>query len=197
MGYPARYVSGYLMMNDRVHQDASHAWAEAHVEGVGWVGFDVSNGISPDARYVRVATGLDYREAAPISGLRFGQGGEALVHRHPGTAAVASGRGRGRGTAKMTYCVGLKLNRGLVMMSDTRTNAGVDNISVFRKMFLWETEGERSITLMTAGNLATTQAVVSLLNERANRRTNAARPRSSRRRRCSRPRGWWARRCAR
>lgn len=67
----------------------------------------------------------------------------------------------------MTYCVGLKLNRGLVMMSDTRTNAGVDNISVFRKMFLWETEGERSITLMTAGNLATTQAVVSLLNERA------------------------------
>ncbi|MDG4648110.1 proteasome-type protease [Roseibacterium sp. SDUM158017] len=67
----------------------------------------------------------------------------------------------------MTYCVGLKLDRGLVFMSDTRTNAGVDNISVFRKMFLWEAEGERSITLMTAGNLATTQAVVSLLNERA------------------------------
>ncbi len=66
----------------------------------------------------------------------------------------------------MTYCVGLKLNRGLVFMSDTRTNAGVDNISVFRKMFHWEAEGERSITLMTAGNLATTQAVVSLLNER-------------------------------
>ncbi|MBF9035613.1 peptidase [Rhodobacterales bacterium HKCCE2091] len=67
----------------------------------------------------------------------------------------------------MTYCVGLKLNRGLVMMSDTRTNAGVDNISVFRKMFTWEAEGERSVTLMTAGNLATTQAVVSLLSERS------------------------------
>ncbi|MEM7723876.1 MAG: proteasome-type protease [Pseudomonadota bacterium] len=67
----------------------------------------------------------------------------------------------------MTYCVGLKLKAGLVMMSDTRTNAGVDNISVFKKMFLWETEGERSITIMTAGNLATTQAVISLLNERA------------------------------
>jgi putative proteasome-type protease len=67
----------------------------------------------------------------------------------------------------MTYCVGLKLNRGLVMMSDTRTNAGVDNISVYKKMFLWEAEGERSITLMTAGNLATTQSVVSILNERA------------------------------
>ncbi len=78
MGYPARYVSGYLMMEDRVHQDASHAWAEAHVEGFGWVGFDISNGISPDARYVRVATGLDYREAAPVSGLRYGAGGEAL-----------------------------------------------------------------------------------------------------------------------
>ena len=51
-----------------------HAWAEAHVPGLGWVGFDVSNGISPDTRYVRVATGLDYADAAPISGSR--QGGE-------------------------------------------------------------------------------------------------------------------------
>ena len=78
LGVPARYVSGYLMMNDRVHQDASHAWAEAYVEPLGWVGFDVSNGISPDQRYVRVATGLDYRDAAPVSGLRFGSGGEAM-----------------------------------------------------------------------------------------------------------------------
>ncbi|WP_299043181.1 transglutaminase family protein [uncultured Tateyamaria sp.] len=78
LGYPARYVSGYLMMDDRVDQDASHAWAEAHVEGLGWVGFDISNGISPDARYVRVATGLDYRGAAPISGLRYGNAGEAM-----------------------------------------------------------------------------------------------------------------------
>ena len=79
LGHPARYVSGYLMMNDRVHQDASHAWAEVHVPGIGWVGFDVSNAISPDERYVRVATGLDYAEAAPISGLRYGTGGEALA----------------------------------------------------------------------------------------------------------------------
>ena len=78
LDYPARYVSGYLMMNDRTHQEASHAWAEAHIDGLGWVGFDVSNGISPDARYVRVATGLDYREAAPISGLRFGPQTEEL-----------------------------------------------------------------------------------------------------------------------
>lgn len=75
---PARYVSGYLMMNDRALQDATHAWAEVHLDGIGWVGFDVSNAISPDARYVRVATGLDYREAAPISGVRYGAGAETL-----------------------------------------------------------------------------------------------------------------------
>ncbi|GHG96540.1 proteasome-type protease [Pseudodonghicola xiamenensis] len=67
----------------------------------------------------------------------------------------------------MTYCVGLMLNRGLVFISDTRTNSGVDNISTFRKMFTWEVPGDRSITLMTAGNLATTQSVVSLLEERS------------------------------
>jgi putative proteasome-type protease len=67
----------------------------------------------------------------------------------------------------MTYCVGMRLNRGLVFMSDTRTNAGLDNISTFRKMHCWEVPGERVITLMTAGNLATTQAVVSLIEERS------------------------------
>lgn len=75
---PARYVSGYLMMNDRVEQDATHAWAEAHVDGLGWVGFDISNGISPDARYVRVATGRDYRDAAPVTGISFGVASEDL-----------------------------------------------------------------------------------------------------------------------
>ena len=75
---PARYVSGYLMMNDRIDQDATHAWAEAHVEGLGWVGFDISNGISPDPRYVRVATGRDYRDAAPITGISFGTTSDIL-----------------------------------------------------------------------------------------------------------------------
>ncbi|WP_209348167.1 transglutaminase family protein [Pontixanthobacter sp. CEM42] len=78
MDVPARYVSGYLMMNDRVEQDATHAWAEAHVDGLGWVGFDISNGISPDPRYVRVATGRDYRDAAPITGITFGSLNEDL-----------------------------------------------------------------------------------------------------------------------
>lgn len=66
----------------------------------------------------------------------------------------------------MTYCVGMMLDRGLVLMSDTRTNSGVDNISTFRKMYHWEIPGERMIAVMTAGNLATTQAVISQLEER-------------------------------
>ena len=76
---PARYVSGYLKMDGVEQQDATHAWAEAYVDGIGWVGFDISNGISPDERYVRVATGLDYGDAAPISGIRRGAGTESLT----------------------------------------------------------------------------------------------------------------------
>lgn len=79
LGYPARYVSGYLMMDDRVDQDASHAWAEAYVPHLGWVGIDVSNIISPDERYVRIATGLDFNEASPIRGMRIGNSDERMV----------------------------------------------------------------------------------------------------------------------
>ena len=79
-GVPARYVSGHLLRSDGiVAQDAGHAWAEAHVEKLGWVGFDISNGISPDERYVRVATGRDYREAAPVTGLSWGAGETRLA----------------------------------------------------------------------------------------------------------------------
>lgn len=66
----------------------------------------------------------------------------------------------------MTYCVGMLLDEGLVFMSDTRTNAGLDDVATAKKMTIWSKPGERVITLMTAGNLATTQAVVSLLDER-------------------------------
>ena len=67
----------------------------------------------------------------------------------------------------MTYCIGLKLNSGLVFMSDTRTSAGVDNFAVSKKMFTWHVPDERMITVMTAGNLATTQSMISLLEERS------------------------------
>ena len=65
----------------------------------------------------------------------------------------------------MSYCVALKLTRGLIFMSDTLTNGGVDNISRYPKTFSWGVPGERQIFLATAGNLATTQAVVSTLSE--------------------------------
>ncbi|MEN3974502.1 peptidase [Emcibacter sp. SYSU 3D8] len=65
----------------------------------------------------------------------------------------------------MTYCVGMLLSSGMVMVSDSRTNAGMDHISTFRKMHVWETPGERVIVLMTAGNLSVSQTVVNLLKE--------------------------------
>jgi transglutaminase-like putative cysteine protease len=79
LGIPARYVSGYLLLDGTTDQAASHAWADAFVDGIGWVGFDAANGVSPDGRYVRLATGLDYRDAAPVSGIRHGFGSESLA----------------------------------------------------------------------------------------------------------------------
>ncbi|MEO1986937.1 MAG: transglutaminase family protein [Martelella sp.] len=78
MKVPARYVSGYLYMEEGPNQTASHAWAECYLEGLGWVGFDAANKVCPDERYVRVATGLDYRDAAPVSGMTIGGGRETL-----------------------------------------------------------------------------------------------------------------------
>ena len=64
----------------------------------------------------------------------------------------------------MTYCVALRLQQGMVFASDTRTNAGIDHISTFKKMYRFGTPGERVIVLLTAGNLATSQAVVNVLS---------------------------------
>ncbi|MFN3992885.1 MAG: peptidase [Tabrizicola flagellatus] len=65
----------------------------------------------------------------------------------------------------MTYCVGLLLNDGMVLLSDTRTNAGLDNISTYRKMFTFEDPGERVIVIMTAGSLSVTQTTIAQLRE--------------------------------
>lgn len=79
LGIPARYVSGHLARADGVvEQEASHAWAEALVEGLGWVGFDPANGICPTERHVRVACGFDYVACAPVRGTRLGGGDERL-----------------------------------------------------------------------------------------------------------------------
>jgi len=79
LGVPARYIAGYLQLADgRVDQEAGHAWAEALIPDIGWVGFDPANGVCPTEAYVRVAVGLDSIGAAPVRGSRFGIGSENL-----------------------------------------------------------------------------------------------------------------------
>ncbi len=79
MGAPARYVSGHLARSDgQIDQEAAHAWCEAYVEDLGWVGFDPANGVCPTEAYVRVAIGLDYLGAAPVRGSRYGGDGERM-----------------------------------------------------------------------------------------------------------------------
>ncbi|ODT59303.1 MULTISPECIES: transglutaminase family protein [Paracoccus] len=78
-GLPARYVSGYLHSTiDGQAHDAAHAWAEIMVEGLGWVGFDAANRCCPDDRYVRLGSGLDAHDAAPIRGVALGTGAEDM-----------------------------------------------------------------------------------------------------------------------
>ena len=78
-GLPARYVSGYLFADaDGTPHEAAHAWAEIHVAGLGWVGFDPANRCCPDARYIRLGSGLDAQDAAPIRGIARGVGSESL-----------------------------------------------------------------------------------------------------------------------
>jgi transglutaminase-like putative cysteine protease len=78
-GVPVRYVAGYLLASDEEHQQLeTHAWAEAYVDGFGWVGFDVTNGLSPTDHYVRLCTGLDADDAAPVRGIVTG-GGSGIV----------------------------------------------------------------------------------------------------------------------
>ncbi|MGP3695962.1 transglutaminase family protein [Rhodobacter sp. NSM] len=78
-GLPARYVSGYLLTaEDGQEQDAAHAWAELWVRGLGWVGFDPANRCCPDDRYIRLGSGLDAQDAAPIRGIARGPGVERL-----------------------------------------------------------------------------------------------------------------------
>lgn len=82
LGVPARYVSGYMLRVDGNNdQEAGHAWAEALVDDLGWVGFDPTNGISSSDAHVRVAVGLDYLGAAPVRGAQYGGDGEKLAVR--------------------------------------------------------------------------------------------------------------------
>ncbi len=74
----------------------------------------------------------------------------------------------------MTYCVAASVSAGIVFASDSRTNAGVDHVATFGKMHVFEIPGERVLILLSAGNLASTQSVITLLRERAREGVNAA-----------------------
>jgi len=79
-GVPARFVSGHFLRSDgTVNQPAGHAWAEAYVPDLGWVGFDPANSICTTEAHARVAIGLDYLGAAPVRGTRYGGGNETLT----------------------------------------------------------------------------------------------------------------------
>lgn len=93
LGFPSRYVSGYMWHNpDEPDGEAAHAWAEAHIPDLGWVGFDPSNRRCPNETYIRLAAGLDKRGAAPILGLRHGGGIETIAV----TVRVAQARSAGQ-----------------------------------------------------------------------------------------------------
>lgn len=79
IGVPARYVAGYYLRTDTPDQDAGHAWVEAHVDGVGWIGFDAANGVCATDRHVRVSIGCDSCTAAPVRGSRTGGAEETLT----------------------------------------------------------------------------------------------------------------------
>jgi transglutaminase-like putative cysteine protease len=79
LGIPARYVGGYYLRTDTIAQEAGHAWAEAYVDGLGWVGFDAAQGLSVTDRYVRIAIGCDFLDASPVRGARTGGHDEALA----------------------------------------------------------------------------------------------------------------------
>jgi transglutaminase-like putative cysteine protease len=79
LAIPARYIAGYFCPGGAVEQHAGHAWAEAFVPGLGWVGFDPANCACPTDAYVRVAVGLDALGAIPVRGTRYGVGAETLA----------------------------------------------------------------------------------------------------------------------
>jgi transglutaminase-like putative cysteine protease len=101
-GIPARYISGYLLMEGETEQVATHAWAEAHIPGLGWVGFDAANNMCPDDHYVRIASGLCYRDCAPVSGMRIGAGQDSLGENLTVKLTVASSQTQTQGDGQQS-----------------------------------------------------------------------------------------------
>jgi len=97
-GFPARYISGYFLRTDTASQNAGHAWAEAFLPGIGWIGFDPAHGICVTEHHVRVAAGGDSYEAAPVRGARTGGSSEALTVSISVSAGLLAAGGPANGT---------------------------------------------------------------------------------------------------
>ena len=119
-GVPARFVAGHFLRSDgMVHQQAGHAWAEAFVPDLGWVGFDPANAICTTDAHARVAIGLDYLGAAPVRGTRYGGGMETLTV----AVKVDQAGGRGRASRSRSASPGTKLNLAEMQLHVERLRA--------------------------------------------------------------------------
>ena len=79
LNFPARYVSGYLKLNDRKEQEATHAWCEVYVNNLGWVAFDPSHKKCIDDKYIRISTGFDFEDASIIKGVKNNYNGDEFL----------------------------------------------------------------------------------------------------------------------
>src|SRR3954468_18958193 len=103
-------------------------------------------------------------------GIRAGSNPDWLtlrVSHHPEVGGIANGSSIAQKVHRVTYCIGVMLDKGMIFASDSRTNAGVDNFAKFCKMTVFERKGDRVIVLLSSGNLAGTQAVINVLTQRA------------------------------
>ena len=174
LGIPARYVAGYYCADDTASAPAAgHAWAEAAVPDLGWIAFDPAHGFCPTDAHVRVADRARFARRGAGARHALWPGQRNARGRHQGRPistdpALPDGmlyRGARRELESMTYCCGILVREGLVMFADTRTNAGVDNISTFRKLHVFKDPKKRVMAIASAGNLSISQSVVSILTE--------------------------------
>jgi len=170
LGIPARCVCGYLLAEDLQTTQSHHVWAEAYVSGLGWVGFDASRGLCSSEHYVRIACGLDELGARPIMTLIADLAIDAriamsVVDTQKQLPLKDLKTAQDPGMSEMTYCCGILVRTGLVMVADTRTNAGIDNISTFRKLHKFITPGQHVMMIASAGSLSATQSILHLVSE--------------------------------
>lgn len=170
LGVPARSVSGYVLIDELSNAATHHVWAEAYIAGLGWIGFDASRGLCTSEHYVRIACALDETGARPMTAIAAGLDSDVRIdlrmvdtQKQPLPSGLKTAQDLG--TEEMTYCCGILVRDGLVMVADTRTNAGIDNISTFRKLHKFVTPDHHVMMIASAGSLSATQSILHLVSE--------------------------------